>query len=97
MKKQAQKLFQFLYGPFFLVIDFFISNYRANRSRVQKLMGRQKASSFVQNVAVIVLIAWVLIYSFASEESRTRFTEAMKGIYTEAPSLTVDEQQDKIQ
>ena len=78
VERPLQKIFQFLYAPLFFVIDFFIRNYRANRNRLGKLMERQKASSFIQNAALVLLIAWILVFSLSSEESRNRLSESIK-------------------
>ena len=88
VEKPLQKLFQFLYGPLFIVIDFFIRNYRANRDRVQKLVARKKASSFIQNAALIFLIVWILVFALGSEEHRSKFTAALKESFAELQAFT---------
>jgi hypothetical protein len=73
-----QQWIDFLYGPIFKVIGFFYRIYKANRGRVAGLTERKKIASLLQNGAVILLIAWILIWFFASEESRSRLTEEVK-------------------
>jgi hypothetical protein len=68
----------FLYGPIFRVIGFFYRIYKANRDRVASLTAGEKVTSLLQNGAVILLIAWMLIWFFASDESRSRLTEEVK-------------------
>ena len=82
MRKKLPKSFpewiDFLYGPFFRVIGFFYRTYTANRARMAKLTGGQKAASFIRAMTVLILIAWLLIWAFASDESRTRLTDEFK-------------------
>jgi len=61
LDKPLQKIFQFLYGPFFAVLDFFMRNYRVNRQRLGRLLARKGVSSFLQNAAIALLIIWILI------------------------------------
>jgi hypothetical protein len=75
---RLQQWIDFLYGPIFKVIGFFYRIYKANRDRVASLTERKKIASLLQNGAVILLIAWILIWFFASEESRSRLTEEVK-------------------
>jgi len=77
----SNRLYQwidFLYGPFFKVIGFFYRIYKANRIRVSNLTSKQRIASLLQNAAVILLIAWMLIWFFASEESGNRLTREVR-------------------
>ena len=82
-----KKIFQFLYGPFFAVLDFFMSNYRANRERLQKLMSKKSVSSFAQNAAIVLLVVWIIIFFFSSEESRQSLTKDVKENFGELKLL----------
>mgnify|MGYP006883075538 CR=1 FL=1 len=73
-----KKIFQFLYGPFFYVIDFFMRHYKANRERLDAVLGRKKIAAFLQNMTVVILIVWILVFTFSSEESRDRLTREMQ-------------------
>jgi hypothetical protein len=75
---RLQRWIDFLYGPIFRVIGFFYRIYRANRDRVATLTGREKVASLLQNGAVILLIVWILIWFFASDESRNRLTQEVQ-------------------
>jgi hypothetical protein len=75
---RLQRWIDFLYGPIFKVIGFFYRIYRANRDRVATLTGREKVASLLQNGAVILLIVWILIWFFASDESRNRLTQEVQ-------------------
>ena len=94
MEKPLQKIFQFLYGPFFSVLDFFMRNYRTNRTRLGLLLANTKVASFLQNAAIALLIIWILIFSFASDESRNKLTEEIndnvKGLKSYNPKTTSD-------
>lgn len=73
-----KKIFQFLYGPIFYVIDFFMRHYKANRERLDAVLGRKKIAAFLQNMTVVILIVWILVFTFSSEESRDRLTQEMQ-------------------
>jgi hypothetical protein len=73
-----QQWMDFLYGPIFKVTGFFYRIYKANRDRVASLTAGKKVTSLLQNGAVILLIVWMLIWFFASDESRSRLTEEVK-------------------
>jgi len=74
LTNRLHQLIDFLYGPFFKVIGFFYRTYKANRIRVSNLTDKKRIASLLQNGAVILLIAWMLIWFFASEESGNRLT-----------------------
>lgn len=78
MREDWKKLFHFLYGPLFRVYDFFVLSYRSNRKRLNDFLGRKKVSSTLQILAVIFLILWIVIFSFAPEEKRHELTNAIK-------------------
>jgi len=75
---RLQQWIDFLYGPIFKVIGFFYRIYKTNRERVAGLTSRKKIASLLQNGAVILLIAWILIWFFASDESRSRLTQQVQ-------------------
>jgi len=75
---RLQQWIDFLYGPIFKVIGFFYRIYKTNRDRVTRLTSRKKVASLLQNAAVILLIAWILIWFFASDESRNRLTQEVQ-------------------
>lgn len=76
--KSASKWIDFLYGPFFRVIGFFYRTYKANRQRVARLLAGEKISAVMKFLAILFLLGWILIWIFASEESRTRLTDEVK-------------------
>ena len=82
MQKKLPKTFsewiEFLYGPFFRVIGFFYRTYTANRARFAQLTAGQKVASFIRAMTVLILVAWLLIFAFASDESRNRLTDEFK-------------------
>ena len=88
MKSTFKKIFDFLYAPFFAVLDFFMRNYRANRDRLQALLRMKKVSTFLQYLAMLVLILWMLIYAFSSEESRNRLTEEVRKSFSGLKTFT---------
>ena len=87
MDKPLQKIFQFLYGPFFAVLDFFMRHYKANRERLAKLTSKKGVASFMQIIAVVLLIIWIIIFMFASDESRNRLTKEVQESYKEMKSF----------
>ena len=78
MRKSYAKWIEFLYGPFFRVIGFFYRAYTANRARVAAFKANAKVSAFLKAVTVLVLVGWIMIWFFASEESRTRLVDEVK-------------------
>jgi hypothetical protein len=78
MANRLGQWIDFLYGPLFRVIGFFYRIYKTNRDHVASLTGKKKIASLLQNAAVILLIAWMLIWFFASEESRNRLTQEVQ-------------------
>lgn len=81
MNKSVKKVIHFLYGPFIAVIYFFMTNYRANRDRLERLFANKKVSGFLKGLAVVVLIAWLGTFYFAPEESRDRLTDQIKSVF----------------
>jgi len=67
-----------LYGPYFKVVGFFYRIYTANRARVERLKANQTFSALLKGLTVLVLVGWILIWMFASEESRTRLVDDVK-------------------
>ena len=78
MATRFQQWIDFLYGPIFRLIGFFYRIYKTNRDHVASLTSRKKVASMLQNGAVILLIVWILIWFFASDESRNRLTEEVQ-------------------
>lgn len=75
LPKSFSEWIEFLYGPFFRVIGFFYRSYTANRARIAKFTGRRKIAAFIRAATVVILIVWLLIWLFASDENRTRLTD----------------------
>ncbi|MGB5330766.1 MAG: hypothetical protein WBO58_21350 [Gammaproteobacteria bacterium] len=78
MQKPYSRWVEFLYGPFFKVIGFFYRSYTTNRARIAKLKANEKISSFIRFMAMAILVGWILIWYFASDESRTRLVDDVK-------------------
>ena len=69
---------KFLYGPFIKVFKYIYQTYTTNRNRVENLKEGKTVSSLIRNGAVIILVVWVLIWIFASDESRDRLNREVK-------------------
>ena len=78
MRKPYSRWIEFLYGPFFKVIGFFYRAYTANRARIASLKANAKVASFIRFMAMAILLGWILIWYFASDESRTRLVDDVK-------------------
>jgi len=76
--KSYPRWIEFLYGPFFKVIGFFYRTYTANRARLEKLKANEKISAFIKFMTIAVLLGWILIWAFATEESRTSLVDDVK-------------------
>lgn len=68
----------FLYGPLFRVIGFFYRSYTANRARFARLTGSAGMSMLLRALAILILVAWILIWYFAPDEERNRLTEEVQ-------------------
>ena len=82
-----KKIFQFLYGPPIAVICFFMQNYKANRARLDKFLDSKKVTAILQFVAIAILIMWLLIFSFSTEEDRKELTERLKQSFSELQAV----------
>lgn len=78
VSKSVSKWINFLYGPFFKVIGFFYRTYKANRERVARLMSNEKIAALMKLMVMLFLLGWILVWLFASEESRTRLSDEVK-------------------
>lgn len=78
LQNSFSKWINFLYGPLFAVIGFFYRTYTANRERVERLKANQTVSSVLKFITILVLLGWILVWMFASDESRNRLTEEFK-------------------
>jgi len=72
------KWLNFLYVTFFRVIGFFYRIYTANRARAESFKSREKVSLFIKFMSVLILVGWLLVWYFASEESRTGLIDEVK-------------------
>jgi hypothetical protein len=78
LKPTAKKIFDFLYGPFFAVLDFFMRHFKANRERLDDFMSKDKVASFLQGLAVLILVIWIVIFYFSPEDKRNQLTQEMQ-------------------
>jgi len=78
VQKPYPKWLVFLYGPIFRVIGFFYRVYSANRARLQKLKTNEKVASFIKFMTILILLGWILVWYFASEQSRTSLVDDVK-------------------
>ena len=85
---------QFLYGPYFKVVGFFYRIYTANRERVERLKANQTFSALLRGLTVLVLVGWILIWMFASDDSRIGLVDEVKqSIGVSAPKTTPSDAQ----
>ena len=78
MLKPFQLWIKFLYELFFKVAGFIYRTYKTNRDWVDGLKSGERATSFLQNAAVLILLGWILIWYFAPEGSGDQLTEEVK-------------------
>ncbi len=81
MTTDYKKILYFLFGPLLAVIVFFMRSYRANRDRLDGFLSRKKVMSMLQGLAIVILIVWIVVFSFASEERRGELTRQIKQGY----------------
>lgn len=78
MKDSTRKILYFLYGPLIRIFNFFVTSYRSNRKSLDDFLSKKRVSSFLRALAVIFLILWIVIFTFAPEEQRKELTRAVK-------------------
>lgn len=88
MKPTTKKIFDFLYGPFFAVLDFFMRHYKANRERLDNFMNKEKVASFLRGLAVLILVVWIVVFYFAPEDKRKQLTQEMQQSFEQLKSGT---------
>ncbi|NNE62914.1 MAG: hypothetical protein HKN34_02415, partial [Gammaproteobacteria bacterium] len=57
--------------------------YKTNRERLDNLLSRKNVTSILQGLAIIILIIWIAVFSFAPEERRGELTQQIKQSYDE--------------
>ena len=78
MQTKFSRIIQFLYGPYFKVTGFFYRIYTANRARVERLKANQTFSALLRGLTLLVLVGWILIWMFASDENRTGLVDEVR-------------------
>ncbi len=78
MQPKYARIINFLYGPLFKVIGFFYRSYTSNRARLQRFKAHQGVAKTLRILTVLVVVGWILIWMFASEESRSRLTDEVR-------------------
>lgn len=58
-------------------------SYKTNRERLDNFLSRKNVTSILQGLAIIILIIWIAVFSFASEERRGELTRQIKQSYDE--------------
>lgn len=76
-----KKILYFLFGPLLTLIVFFMRSYRTNRERLDRFLSRKKVMSILQGLAIIILIIWIIVFSFSPEERRGELTRQIKQGY----------------
>jgi hypothetical protein len=78
MRKKYAKWIDFLYGPLFRVIGFFYRIYTSNRARYERFKANQAISTVLKAATVLLLMGWILIWLFASDDNRTRLEDEVR-------------------
>ena len=78
MEIQRHKWVQILYWPYFKMAAFLYRIYKGNRSWVGRIKSKKSVAGFMQAAMLVTLMIWLLIWFFASEESRNRLTDEFK-------------------
>ena len=88
MGKSFSQWIEFLYGPIFRVIGFFYRTYTANRARVARIREKAGIAAALRVLAVMLLAGWILVWYFASDDSRDRLTDEIRQTFggAEAPA-----------
>ena len=92
MQTKFSRVIHFLYGPYFKVVGFFYRIFSTNRARIERLKANQTFAAILKGFTLLVLVGWILIWMFASDEDRTRLVgEVRQSIgVSGAPATTVE-------
>ena len=98
MQTKFSRLINFLYGPYFKVVGFFYRIFATNRARIERLKTNQTFSAILKGFTLLVLVGWILIWMFASDEDRTRLVdEVRQSIGVSIPQATPAERDEMSQ
>ena len=98
MQTKFSRVINFLYGPYFKVVGFFYRIFSANRARVERLRANQTFAAILKGLTLLVLVGWILIWLFASDEDRTRLVdEVRQSIGVSIPQTTPAERDEATQ
>ena len=98
MQTKFSRVINFLYGPYFKVVGFFYRIFSTNRARVERLKANKTFSAILKGFTVLVLVVWILIWLFASDEDRTRLVdEVRQSIGVSIPQATPAERDETTQ
>jgi hypothetical protein len=78
MQTKFSRVINFLYGPYFKVVGFFYRIFSTNRARIERLKANQTFSAVLKGFTVLVLVVWILIWMFATDEDRTRLVDEVR-------------------
>ncbi|MFT4650530.1 MAG: preprotein translocase subunit YajC [Flavobacteriales bacterium] len=53
-------------------------HFKANRERLDDFMSKDKVASFLQGLAVLILVIWIVIFYFSPEDKRNQLTQEMQ-------------------
>jgi hypothetical protein len=98
MQTKFSRVINFLYGPYFKVVGFFYRIFSTNRARIERLKANQTFSAILKGITVLVLVGWILIWMFASDQDRTRLVdEVRQSIGVSIPQATPAERDETTQ
>ena len=98
MQTKFSRVINFLYGPYFKVVGFFYRIFATNRARIERLKTNQTFSAILKGFTLFVLVGWILIWMFASDEDRTRLVdEVRQSIGVSIPQATPAERDEMSQ
>lgn len=78
----------------FVIIVWMMETFTKNRSRFKEYLARPHVSLAFKIMLAITALAWIVIAIIASEDSGTRLSDAVKGLWSEAQDIS--EQRKKI-
>jgi hypothetical protein len=78
MQTKFSRVINFLYGPYFKVVGFFYRIFSTNRARIERLKANQAFAAILKGFTLLVLVVWILIWMFATDEDRTRLVDEVR-------------------
>ena len=76
----------------FRVFSFFMGHYIRNRNALKVFMAQPRVAATFKGAIVVTVLVWIGIGLFASQDDRTRLTDAVMTLWQDTQSLNAEKQ-----